>query len=95
MPMRSNLPINLKPKDSVLPKQPNDSQKRRQPEPSVNKKKVEPGTGDEGRPVTMSRTQRDKDRKKRSKAAVLMEHVDIIKDEFWDKRPWILSGKTG
>ena len=42
----------------------------------------------------MSRTQRDKDRKKRSKATVLMEHVDIIKDEFWEKRPWILSGKT-
>jgi hypothetical protein len=49
----------------------------------------------EGRPVQMSRTQRDKERKKRSKAAVLMEHVDIIKDEFWEKRPWILSGKTG
>ncbi|RMZ67403.1 hypothetical protein GMOD_00001320 [Pyrenophora seminiperda CCB06] len=46
------------------------------------------------RPAQMSRTQKDKDRKKRSKAAVLMEHVDIIKDEFWEKRPWILSGKT-
>ena len=43
----------------------------------------------------MSRTQRDKDKKKRSKATVLMEHVDIIKDDFWEKRPWILSGKTG
>jgi tRNA(His) guanylyltransferase len=51
--------------------------------------------GNEGRPVPMSRTQKDKDRKKRSKATVLMEHVDIIKDEFWEKRPWILSGKTG
>jgi hypothetical protein len=49
----------------------------------------------EGRPIQMSRTQKDKDKKKRSKAAVLMEHVDIIKDEFWEKRPWILSGKTG
>lgn len=48
----------------------------------------------EGRPVQMSRTQKDKDRKKRSKAKVLMEHVDIIKDEFWEKRHWILSGKT-
>ncbi|KAE8823263.1 hypothetical protein HRS9139_09672 [Pyrenophora teres f. teres] len=47
-----------------------------------------------GAPVQMSRTQKDKDRKKRSKAAVLMEHVDVIKDEFWEKRPWILSGKT-
>ncbi|KAF2820152.1 Thg1-domain-containing protein [Ophiobolus disseminans] len=43
----------------------------------------------------MSRTQRDKERKKRSRAKVMIEHVDIIKDEFWDKRPWILSGKTG
>jgi hypothetical protein len=44
-------------------------------------------------PVPQSRTQRDKERKKRSKAKVLVEHVDIIKDEFWEKRPWILSGK--
>jgi len=48
----------------------------------------------QGRSAQMSRTQKEKDRKKRSKAAVLMEHVDIIKDEFWDRRPWILSGKT-
>jgi hypothetical protein len=46
-----------------------------------------------GRPVQQSRTQRDKERKKRSKAKVLVEHVDIIRDEFWEKRPWILSGK--
>jgi hypothetical protein len=45
--------------------------------------------------VEKSRTQRDKERKKRSKAKVLIEHVDIIKDEFWEKRPWILSGKVG
>ncbi|KAJ4347691.1 tRNA-His guanylyltransferase [Ascochyta clinopodiicola] len=49
----------------------------------------------DGRPTQMSRTQKEKDRKKRSKAKVLMEHVDLIKDEFWEKRPWILSGKTG
>jgi hypothetical protein len=49
----------------------------------------------EGRPVQQSRTQKDKERKKRSKAKVLIEHVDVIKDEFWEKRPWILSGKTG
>ncbi|KAF1831170.1 Thg1-domain-containing protein [Decorospora gaudefroyi] len=49
----------------------------------------------EGRPVQMSRTQRDKERKKRNRAAVIMEHVDIIKDEFWEKRPWILSGRMG
>jgi hypothetical protein len=47
----------------------------------------------EGRPVQQSRTQKDKERKKRSKAKVLVEHVDVIKDDFWEKRPWILSGK--
>lgn len=50
---------------------------------------------EDGRPVQMSKTQRDKDRKKRGKARVVIEHVDIIKDEFWERRPWILSGKTG
>ena len=45
-------------------------------------------------PLVMSRTQRDKDRKKRSKAKIVIEHVDIIKDEFWEKRPWILSGRA-
>lgn len=49
----------------------------------------------DGRPVQMSRTQMDKDRKKRSKAKIIIEHVDVIKDDFWEKRPWILSGKTG
>ncbi|ENI04108.1 hypothetical protein COCC4DRAFT_73194 [Bipolaris maydis ATCC 48331] len=99
MPLRTNPPPALtkpKNKDTVSPKQPNDSQKRRHPE--SKRKEGKRGTttsgGDEGRPVNMSRSQRDKDRKKRSKAAILMEHVDIIKDDFWDKRPWLLSGKT-
>ncbi|OAL54041.1 Thg1-domain-containing protein [Pyrenochaeta sp. DS3sAY3a] len=75
-----------------------------QPKTSKNKGKVTEQGGwaagtlssgaNEGRPVHMSRTQKDKERKKRSKAKVLIEHVDIIKDEFWEKRPWILSGKT-
>jgi tRNA(His) guanylyltransferase len=49
----------------------------------------------QGRPVQQSRTQKDRDRKKRSKARILIEHVDIIRDEFWERRPWILSGRTG
>jgi hypothetical protein len=53
------------------------------------------GTGVEGRPNTQSRTQRDRERKKKCKAKVLLEHVDVIKDEFWEKRPWILSGRPG
>lgn len=69
------------------------------PKPQGKSKPAEPGnqssTAHDARPVQMSRTQKDKDRKKRSKAKVLMEHVDIIRDEFWEKRPWILSGKAG
>ncbi|KAJ5162567.1 uncharacterized protein N7500_004397 [Penicillium coprophilum] len=42
-----------------------------------------------------SRSQQDKMRKLRRKAQVVVDHVDIIKDEFWEKRPWILSGKPG
>lgn len=51
--------------------------------------------GNEGRPVAMSKTKREKERKKRGKAKVVCEHVDIIGNAFWEKRPWILSGKTG
>ncbi|KAJ5615177.1 hypothetical protein N7537_000291 [Penicillium hordei] len=42
-----------------------------------------------------SRSQQDKIRKLRRKAQVVVDHVDIIKDEFWEKRPWILSGNPG
>ncbi|KAI4674224.1 uncharacterized protein J4E84_010730 [Alternaria hordeiaustralica] len=71
--------------------------KGKQPQSETNGKAAAtaPQQANEGWPVPMSRTQRDKDKKKRSKATVLMEHVDIIKDDFWEKRPWILSGKTG
>ncbi|KAF2661984.1 Thg1-domain-containing protein [Lophiostoma macrostomum CBS 122681] len=48
-----------------------------------------------GVPKEMSRTQRDKDRKRRTKARIVVEHVDVIKDEFWERRPWIQSGKAG
>ncbi|QKX61872.1 uncharacterized protein TRUGW13939_09028 [Talaromyces rugulosus] len=43
----------------------------------------------------LSRTQQEKLRKLRRKAQVVVDHVDIIKDEFWQRRPWILSGKPG
>ncbi|KAF4251943.1 Glucose-responsive transcription factor [Aspergillus fumigatus] len=43
----------------------------------------------------ISRAQQDKLRKLRRKAQVVVDHVDIIKDEFWERRPWILSGKPG
>lgn len=46
-------------------------------------------------PEKQSKTQKEKDRKQRAKARVVVEHLDIIKDDFWDKRPWLLSNKPG
>jgi tRNA(His) guanylyltransferase len=43
---------------------------------------------------SLSKTQREKLRRVRLKAAIVVEHVDIIKDDFWEKRPWILGGKA-
>ena len=43
----------------------------------------------------LSRTQVEKDRKRRAKARITVQHVDIIKDEFWERRPWLLSNKPG
>ncbi|KAK1828546.1 tRNA guanylyltransferase [Podospora conica] len=45
--------------------------------------------------VQLSKTQADKDKKKRAKAPVAVHHLDIIKDDFWDRRPWLLSNKPG
>jgi len=42
-----------------------------------------------------SRSQQDKLKKLRRKAQVVVDHVDIIKDDFWARRPWILSGTPG
>ncbi|KAJ2904515.1 hypothetical protein MKZ38_007847 [Zalerion maritima] len=63
---------------------------------------VEPGgqnlekeVDDIAEPVVQSKTQAEKDRKKRGKAMVVVEHLDIIKDDFWERRPWLLSGKPG
>jgi tRNA(His) guanylyltransferase len=89
------------PKQQAKAKQPEDLQARKQETTlrSESTRKTRKPVGDEkassGRPTHMSRTQKDKDRKKRSKAKILTEHVDLIKDDFWEKRPWILSGRTG
>ncbi|GJC85103.1 tRNA(His) guanylyltransferase [Colletotrichum liriopes] len=63
---------------------------------------VEPGTHSAAEaadalaePEQQSKTQAEKDKKKRSKARVVIEHLDIIKDDFWDRRPWLLSNKPG
>ncbi|ELQ37106.1 tRNA(His) guanylyltransferase [Pyricularia oryzae Y34] len=46
-------------------------------------------------PVVKSKTQAENEKKKRAKARVTVEHLDIIKDDFWDRRPWLLSNKPG
>ena len=45
--------------------------------------------------AVLSKTQLEKMRRARAKARVVIEHIDIIKEEFWEKRPWILGGKPG
>lgn len=42
-------------------------------------------------PKFKSKTQREKEKKRARKAKIVTEHVDIIGDEFWEKRPWLLG----
>lgn len=103
-PSSTNMPPQTRLKDDARPTSSkrtarSSSTREQKPDGSMEKKGKHPvhvatTPVSQGRTAQMSRTQKEKDRKKRSKAAVLMEHVDIIKDEFWDRRPWILSGKT-
>ena len=56
------------------------------------------GEGKRGQAVlakALSKTQKEKDNKARQKAKVVVLHVDIIKDEFWDTRPWLKTGRPG
>ncbi|THX55101.1 tRNAHis guanylyltransferase [Aureobasidium pullulans] len=39
----------------------------------------------------LSKTQMEKERKRKQKARLVVEHVDIIKDKFWQENPWILG----
>ncbi|OBT39892.1 hypothetical protein VE00_09028 [Pseudogymnoascus sp. WSF 3629] len=45
--------------------------------------------------MALSKTQAEKERKARQKAKIVVQHVDFIKDEFWEQRPWILSNRPG
>ncbi|KAK7914282.1 tRNA(His) guanylyltransferase, partial [Apiospora marii] len=63
---------------------------------------VEPGSDkigdtvdDLAEPLSQSKTQAEKDKKRRAKARIVVEHLDVIKDDFWDRRPWLLSNKPG
>ncbi|KAH7321277.1 putative tRNAHis guanylyltransferase [Stachybotrys elegans] len=46
-------------------------------------------------PVQQSKSQSEGDKKRRAKAKIVVQHLDIIKDDFWNRRPWILSNKPG
>lgn len=56
---------------------------------------LEPSTEVPEEAAALSKTRGEKMRKARVKARVVVEHVDIHKDEFWARRPWILSGSPG
>jgi len=43
----------------------------------------------------VSKTQVEKNKKRRAKARIIVQHVDIIRDDFWDRRPWLLSNSYG
>lgn len=45
------------------------------------------------KPDPSSKTQMAKTVKLRRKAHVVLEHVDVIQDDFWVRRPWILKGE--
>ena len=38
-----------------------------------------------------SKTQGRRERKGRMKATIAIEHLDIIKNDFWDERQWLIS----
>ncbi len=42
-----------------------------------------------------SKTQLEKERRKKLKAEIVVEHVDIIKDDFWNEHAYILVGRRG
>ena len=38
----------------------------------------------------MSKTQMEKEEKKRRKAKIVVVHEDLIGEVFWEQRPWLL-----
>lgn len=38
-----------------------------------------------------SKSQREKERKRKLKATICLEHVDLVGEDFWRQRPWILA----
>jgi len=48
----------------------------------------------EPHPQDLSKRQLERERKRKLKADVVVRHVDIIQDSFWNERPWILTGQA-
>ncbi|KAK4987336.1 tRNA-His guanylyltransferase [Elasticomyces elasticus] len=44
--------------------------------------------------VPVSKTQMAKEKKRRRKAEIVIEHVDVIGDAFWGEHTWILAERT-
>ncbi|KAF2177692.1 Thg1-domain-containing protein [Zopfia rhizophila CBS 207.26] len=97
---QSHSRIGSAPSSSYFPSPPSSSQPFQQPwsPPKPNqgkqKQKKREEKGDAKGRGEMSKSAKEKDRKKRQKARIVMEHVDVIGDGFWERRPWILSGST-
>jgi len=43
----------------------------------------------------ISKTQAEKDKKRKAKARITVQHLNTLEDEFWLRRPWLLSNKPG
>ena len=43
----------------------------------------------------LSKTAKERERKSKAKAGIKVEHCDLINNDFWHRRPWILSGRAG
>ncbi|KAL8963298.1 MAG: hypothetical protein Q9193_000421 [Seirophora villosa] len=49
-----------------------------------------PSKSQQGEP---SRTQKEKGKKRRRKAEITLQCTDLIRDEFWNARPWLFSDR--
>lgn len=43
----------------------------------------------------MSKTQMEKEKRRKQKAKIAVQHVDVISDVFWERNPHILAAKGG
>lgn len=46
-------------------------------------------------PLKLSKTALQQEKKRKTKAGIATWHGDIMKNEFWQQRSWILSGRAG